>query len=630
MKKRTFWKIFGLTSVGSLLLLLVILTFKVVATLEQYKDVVRDQKSLFLQGGENQIMQTGIRFEAGTAIDENLLAPFSFFANDFKKYLDEGHVTIEDKQALFHWDFKLDFLYRNDCQESYCFQMRTDFSDFPSGLWKALIAIEDGRFVHHQGIDPLSLMRAIVVDIKEMAFVQGGSTLTQQLVKNLLLGQNKTLIRKFNEVVLSLYIENFLTKDQILQAYLNETYWGVLQGVKIKGVFAASWFYFNKRPRDLNHFESLILMALLNGPQYFHPIKNLERLRSRVMQLNEAGIDLADDSEIWSEQDFKKWSESLAVREADKIERLFVTTQFQRPASLDEFQQFQIFRSLYKQLMKLKGDFKDLDLAGKVLVYSRKEKDYFGVYSKIERSREKALTSESHLVGSLLKPFIYEILTHHNVSWDEMVSMDPFTMKLKSGEWSPKEAYRNYPSSVTVRQSLEKSYNRPMLKLVSRVGFEEVESELKEIVPHLKLPLSEYPSQLIGGVELTLLELATMFDKYVDDVCRTKHLEESLFSERETSLDVLTNMSATTVANYIQPSWSELKIFAKTGTSDDGRNNWVVMIDQEHVVVVWLGVESGEIPKELKLSGAKATFPIASEFLLRGSRRIKQLHCSPN
>jgi penicillin-binding protein 1B len=232
----------------------------------------------------------------------------------------------EDEVVAIEKEFILPPPTANDCLELYCLQLRRPFADIPSVLWRGLIGIEDIRFLGHVGFDVRAIARALFKDIISLGFVEGGSTITQQLAKNLFLSSEKSLWRKLKELVVAVAIEARFEKDEIIQAYLNEVYWGVLQGVRVKGFHAASMLYFHKLPNHLSSYEALILVSLLKGPSYYHPLRHLERLRARVdviaRNLQDKEI-VAQDMVLWSEQNWLDWQEKLRRFEQAHARPLF-------------------------------------------------------------------------------------------------------------------------------------------------------------------------------------------------------------------------------------------------------------------------------------------------------------------
>ncbi|MCT4543076.1 MAG: transglycosylase domain-containing protein [Vallitalea sp.] len=152
-----------------------------------------------------------------------------------------------------------------------------EINDVPSDLINATLAIEDKRYYKHCGFDVLAILRATLIDIKEKHFVQGGSTITQQLAKNLFLEQQKTVQRKFNEIILSRKLERMFTKDEILEMYLNVIYYGA----GAYGIDAASQTYFSKNVTELNLEECAMLAGLPQAPSIYNPKKHMNRARAR-------------------------------------------------------------------------------------------------------------------------------------------------------------------------------------------------------------------------------------------------------------------------------------------------------------------------------------------------------------
>ena len=236
----------------------------------------------------------------------------------------DGLQKTEKSKKLFSLnnDLKIESLLVNDCEQIYCYQHRINFDHIPSQFWKGLMGIEDYRFLDHFGVDLKSIIRAAVIDIIEMKVVQGGSTLTQQLVKNLFYSNEKKLSRKIKEMIVAIYIESKYPKENILEAYFNEVFWGALGGVRIKGIYAASLFYFEKRPREIDPYEASILIGLLKGPNYYRPLKHLDRLIQRTnvvySKLGELNLYPISSELKWKKDDWTKWAAKLKKRSSEK------------------------------------------------------------------------------------------------------------------------------------------------------------------------------------------------------------------------------------------------------------------------------------------------------------------------
>ena len=218
-------------------------------------------------------------------------------------------LNFKKKEVFVIKDIKLSPLIKNECTVHNCFQSKMPFDQIPSVFWKGLIGIEDYRFLDHKGVDLKAIARAIIADIKQMRFVQGGSTLTQQLVKNLFLTQEKTIYRKLKEIVMATYIEYKFSKERILESYFNEVYWGAIGGLKVKGLKAASIFYFSKHPRRLSDFEVSILISMLKGPGHYHPVYQQSRLKQRANYIYKKLVEI----NFFSSNTNQKWKKSQCI-----------------------------------------------------------------------------------------------------------------------------------------------------------------------------------------------------------------------------------------------------------------------------------------------------------------------------
>src|SRR6185312_5770167 len=150
-----------------------------------------------------------------------------------------------------------------------------------ASLWKAIIAIEDQHFLDHKGLDPRGLARAIWVNLKTFSLAQGGSTITQQLVKNLMARRTKNIFRKVNELFLALLLEAKFDKEEILERYLNEVYLGQVGNLEIHGVAEGAEHFFGKKLADLNLAETALMAGLIRGPGYYSPYRFKERALER-------------------------------------------------------------------------------------------------------------------------------------------------------------------------------------------------------------------------------------------------------------------------------------------------------------------------------------------------------------
>lgn len=553
--------------------------------------------------------------------------------------------TILNQQKLHVFELNTSFEFelerRNECSYPYCFQRKLHFFDIPSQLWRGLIGIEDERFLLHKGVDPWALLRALMVDIKEGRFAQGGSTITQQVARNLYLGNQKSFSRKYKEILFSFFMEWELSKEEILQIYFNEVFWGSVGGVRIQGVFAASLLYFKKRPTELTPYEVSILVAMLKGPNFYghrFPEKLRERGDLVFNKLLEMKL-IPKESTPWKRKEWHDWLKNISQTEKDGRLRIIVELLKRKKSQLDFYAEYVYATAAdnYLQNLKLKPQLKDKDLAYKIFVtdlsciYGEPKaepcQEPFFFYSKFERSQEIALKEDEHQVGSLLKPAIYRFFVQQQKKMDDVVSTLPITLKLKSGDWEPQEStIENLPTEITLRMALQKSRNIPLIHQANDLGFVVLEKFLKpDYLPSLKTPLAEYPSQLLGSLELNILELNKFYEKFFHDEC-DDILQEKLHEENS-PLYVLSDPTQTTIARSADPQAAALKFFGKTGTSNKGNDNWFVSFDGRFIYITWIGNEAKEEKISLQLSGAWTSYKAYEYFLLYRGQLPEPLNC---
>jgi penicillin-binding protein 1B len=549
----------------------------------------------------------------------------------FQELVESEKVSQDNHRVYVKTNFHLPALVDNTCKDIFCFQQKLDFNNIPSIFWKGLIGIEDTRFLDHFGIDFKSILRALVKDIMEQKLAQGGSTLTQQLVKNLFFTNERSLIRKIKEIILAIYIENKLLKEEILEIYFNEVYWGSLQGIHVRGIYAASLFYFNKKIEEITPYEAAILISLLKGPGYYNPIYNLERLKQRTQfvydRLIQQKLFSSEKSFFWTDSQWISWQKNLTDRNRSKpYYALTIDRSNDYTKLMGQYEFFVLKKNIQTMLSDIEKRYKGESFATKVIigVPTQKQLGEYRFYSKVEKKKEAAFGLEKQQIGSILKPIVYSIFFKNNISAEDLVSTKPFDMPLKSGKWSPKEAHTDLPENVTVKEALFNSYNRPVITLAQLVGFKIVEKELKRYLPELMTPLEEYPAQLIGSLELSLNRVYELYTAFLHDECK-KNLQN--MDENNSSLFLLASPDKTTIKNVVTDNMSQLKFFGKTGTTNNGYNNWFVFYDGHYLGVIWVGFEGRQKGQEYRLFGSTTAFKIFQSFFSDRGKRFNELSC---
>lgn len=621
--------------------------FYVQKTLSEANISLLEEKTKNLIGPSTSVGEP-IRFKEGALILKDEFKFFYLVSTEPQTYqsfvrnlITEGsleEVPISPKHFLVRNDFELQPLIKNDCEEIYCLKHYASFDFIPPLFWKGIIAVEDSRFLEHFGVDVISIFRAFVANIKSLRFEQGGSTISQQLVKNLFFSNEKTIQRKINEMIVSIYIENKFPKEKILEAYLNEFQWGGLQGMRVKGFYAASLFYFSKSPQDLTPYEISILVSLLKGPSYFSPINHLDRLRSRadlVFQKMVEKKDVPDRKDlVWSTEDWNKFQKNLKNNEKTKYFLQLWSIPKKEAYALNFYERFVLAQKVFEIRERIFEKYPERakDFAVKVLVRSladqeEGEANKFYFYSKSERNLVRAIEEEKHQVGSTIKPLVYHYFTKGAFSLSDKVSTGPISLKLNSGLWSPKEASNAAQEpEVTLEDALKKSLNRPVIHLAEKYGFEKLEEDLIKILPTLKKPLREFPSQLLGSIELSLTDLSDSFEKFIREECEDIYLANK--TEDQSVLFKLSDPNTTTVARQLDPIFKNLRFFGKTGTTNSGFDNWYVAFDGKYLTLVWVGTEGNRDQKGLALYGSTTAFQIYQLFYRDRGQRFNAFSCN--
>ena len=588
-----------------------------------------------------------IILDEGSVIKKDELQAFYLFSaekmssDDFfaKQKLSNALYELKEVPGLLQVNQNIEIknLLSNDCADIYCYQHYVSFDYIPSIFWKGLIGVEDQRYLAHHGVDVKSILRAFVTNIKKMRFEQGGSTISQQLVKNLFFTNEKTFSRKFKEMVMSIYIENHFTKEKILEAYLNEVYWGALQGIKIKGILAASVFYFGKKPADITPYEGAILISLLKGPSYYSPLKKIERLKERSLvvykKLIEENLISNDQSLVWSAKEWDRWSARLKLQERQPYYQSIWRTLNDNDPGLSNYEKFVLIQKVADVRTKINEKFTSTvngknsvaDISVKVMIGPVNSKNWFSYYSRIERNKEKAIFSERHQVGSTIKPIVYSIYEEFGKKLNDYVQTKEIKLKLKSGTWSPKEAHVIKESEVTLLEALLKSYNRPVIHLADEIGFEKVEEKLKPYFKSLKTPLREFPSELLGSMELSVSELRDIYAAFIKDECIK--IKSGARAQDQSVLYALSDPNLTTVEHSVDAVMQKLRFFGKTGTTNNGYDNWYVAFDGKNLSIVWVGYEGERKTKSLGLYGATTAFNVFQNYYRDHGKRFTQFGC---
>lgn len=544
-------------------------------------------------------------------------------------------------------------------------------SEIPRIVSDAVITIEDERFYSHAGFDPIGIARAILTNILKRRFAQGGSTLTQQLVKNFFLTHERTLKRKINELFMSIILDLRYSKDEILEVYLNEIYFGQRGAESITGVQEAARFYFSKDVQDLSNSQAALLAGIIRGPGVYSPFRNPKKSKSRrnliLKKLFEK--DLLSKTEY---QDALKEALPSPSQKAKKTSIRFfldfvqkqIKEDFPRDVleaeglrvftTLDPYQQRLATQTLQNWLTKLeqnrgllkRNKKKGLELDG-AFVSLQPQTGFIRSYvggRDYQKSQFDILNLSKRQPGSTFKPFVY--LT----GLDGRVTEPPFTLASRliddpveypsAGEnWTPKNYDKEYHGEVSFREALEKSYNASTVWLAHQIGLNEVISTAKLV--GIGSNLKPFPSMPLGAFEVRPLDLAYAYSVFANqgslskpisvrrvvtpkgEVLEKKSLElKNVFDPKVIYLmnKLMEGVFVDGTAKSAGAYGFSGRAAGKTGTTSDYRDAWFVGYTPDLLALTWVGYQNNQTTG---LSGSSGALPIWAQFMKDASQTSK-------
>uniref|UniRef100_UPI0013B425B0 transglycosylase domain-containing protein n=1 Tax=Microvirga calopogonii TaxID=2078013 RepID=UPI0013B425B0 len=503
-------------------------------------------------------------------------------------------------------------------------------------LPKAFVAIEDRRFYDHWGIDPVGIARAVYRNLAHKGGLQGGSTLTQQLAKNLFLTQERTASRKIQEAILALWLERNYSKDQILELYLNRVYFGA----GAYGVEAASQRYYGKSARNISLSEAAVLAGLVQSPSRLAPNRNPERAQARaelvIAAMNELGFitpgmtktalgapaepvrpNGAGSANYAADYVMDVLDDFVGNVESDIVVSTTIEPTMQATAErvlVEELnakgQKFNVSQGAFVALQP--------DGAVRALVGGR----------NYETSQFNRATTARRQPGSSFKPFVYLTAMERGYTPDSVLEDGPVNF----GGWAPKNYDRKYRGPIALRDALALSLNTIAVKLNMEVGPKNVVQTAQRL--GISSPLQANGSLALGTSEVTPLELVSAYAAFANGgmgvvpyvIAQVKTTDGKLIYKRPNSAglgrvidpgvvammnDMMHNTFVIGTARSAQvPGWL---MAGKTGTTDDFKDAWFVGFTGNLVAGVWLGNDDGTLTK--RVSGGNLPSEVWHNFM---------------
>lgn len=534
----------------------------------------------------------------------------------------------------------------------------------PPLMTQAIVSLEDPRFLEHGGFDPWGIARAMYSNLKSFRYAQGGSTITQQLVKNVFLTNEKTLSRKFIELVLSALVEKRFTKDEILEAYMNEVYLGQLGSVEIHGVGRASEYYFGKKVTELEVQDLALIAAMIAGPGVYSPWNHPERARARRDRVLKT---LAEGNFILPQELASALSKPLPTKPS------FIAAAARSGYMLDAVREELLASHTEVEILRGGFDFRlhlNPELQGAAEEVLRKKatewapgtqglfiaadprtcriRAYIGGtdyrVTQLDRIRQSRRP-----IGSLMKPLETVPLLDEDPTLNLATTLEDRPLKWSydkgHGTWSPTNYDGKFRGKITLRKTLEDSINVPIVRIFFEREPTGMLTKFFDPVRAYGLTIPEeraLPSALLGAVDQTPRDVLTAYLRLVrqamgiaqdagDFACRLS-FEEPLTSPETTPAPPPTTgpgvrqkgaiLALTALQGAIRRGTgislgSRLPIeqawASKTGTSNDKRDSWYVLMSPDMVYLAWVGRDDNQ---ETPFTGASGALPVVAPLVV--------------
>ena len=520
--------------------------------------------------------------------------------------------------------------------------------EVPKLLVETLIAVEDRDFYQHHGVSPRGIARALWVNLRAGGVVQGGSTLTQQLVKNFFLSSERSLVRKVNEALMALLLERRYDKDEILEAYLNEVYLAQDGSRAIHGFGLASQHLFDRPLAELDAGQLALLVGMVKGPSLYDPLRHPERAtrrRNLVLGLMaEQGILPADrlqglqasplrvmrnrpgsTNRAPAFMDLVRQQLRRDYQEADLQSeglRIFTTLDPQVQETLEQALARQLGRLEQQRGLaarELQGAGVVTSVAGEVLAVAGDRDPRAAGFNRALQARRP--------VGSLLKPavFLSALEQPQRYHLASLLQDEPLRLEQPTGDpWEPQNYDKQFHGEVPLYQALVHSYNVATARLGLELGIPSVITTLQRL--GLDQALRPYPSLVLGAVDLSPWKVTEMYQTFASGGFRVPLRAirevvavdgtplqryplqvEAVVDPAPTYLltvalqGVVREGTASGLAHWLHP---QLKVAGKTGTTDDLRDSWFAGYSADRLGVIWIGRDDNQAMGLTGTSGA--------------------------
>lgn len=537
-----------------------------------------------------------------------------------------------------------------------------ELDEVPDLLVEALLAIEDRTFYQHWGVSLRGIARALKADIQAGGLVQGGSTITQQLVKNFYLTSERTLLRKLKELAMAPIVELHFSKEEILETYLNEVYFGQSGQRSIRGIGLASQFYFRRPLNELEIHQMAFLVGTIKGPSHYDPWSKTEAATERrnlvLNVMHQQGLLTAEELlenrnkslDVWARpaRTLNPYPAYMALVRAEldgvyededlRENGLQIFThldpQVQRRLELvanEELAAIESQRGIDQGTLETSAVVTRVGSAEVVAIVGGRKAGFDGFNRALDAKRA---------IGSLIKPVIYlHALKQPEFSLASIISDESFSVSAPDEtEWSPKNYDLQSRGDVILLDAFVNSYNQATARLGLEMGVEQVIATLESLGIEVDWPT--YPATLLGAGGMTALDVSELYQVFANDGFRASaNAIESIYStdnqpllrfqqDRKQVMEashahilqyalqmVMLEGTGKSALQWLEPS---RRVAGKTGTTNDYRDSWFAGFGGDYLAVFWVGRDDNE---SMSLTGASGAMRLWANFMAKVETR---------
>ena len=493
---------------------------------------------------------------------------------------------------------------------------------------QAVLATEDTDFYRHHGINIKGMIRATVKNVITLGFTEGASTLTQQLARNLFLTQKKKLSRKISEIILAVQIERKYTKNEILEMYLNQVYWGH----NAYGIESAAQMYFGKHARDLNLAESAMIIGLLKGPELYSPFRNYAYAKQRqrtvlnrmaklkVITQQQANDAFVEDLQLAPRQSFRFRAPFFTSYIVNKLNatygeeatltsgmQVYTTLDYELQTLAEEVVRTYVNKSGKPQFPNGRTE-ERFNFSQAALMALDPTTGYIKALqggADFRENQYNRCTQALRQPGSTFKPFVYLAALEKGFSPNSIVQDSPITFSTSQGPYSPSNYTHQYMGNITLRKALENSINTVAVKLNNLVGPDNVIRLARAM--GITTPLQPVLSLPLGANEVTMIELITAYSVIANNGLKNEPTGIIKIEDRDGGilfkyqirpkrvLDAsITSMMVDMMKGAVRYGTGQnaslpRPVAGKTGTTSDYKDAWFIGFVPQLVCATWVG-----------------------------------------